>query len=283
MHHFASIAVIDARGRILLQERDEHAPVDPNRWGLPGGGLESGEDYRRAAVRELAEETGLRVHPHELTSLGVVRFYSESCRTDDEFELFVVVLDVTDDDVVCGEGRQMIFVEPASIEDLDVLEAATLALPRALQWRAEQRRFAGVILVDPRGWILLQERDEHPRIDPKKWTVSGGHLEPDESFEVGAHRELEEETGVRLAPGELELYGEFMVDHRQAYGSWDRMQVFVAATTLTDADIECHEGLRIVFISPDEALGLDLSAAAAIILPAFLASTHYQDLAGANS
>ena len=103
---------------------------------------------------------------------------------------------------------------------------------------------------------------------------------PARSFETGAYRELEEETGVRLAPGELELCGEFMVDHRHAYGTWDRMQVFVAATDLTDADIECHEGRRIVFVDPAEALALDLTAGAAVILPAFLASPHYRRLAG---
>ena len=147
---------------------------------------------------------------------------------------------------------------------------------------ASENRFAGVLLVDPRGWVLLQERDEHPRIDPEKWGLSGGHLEAGETFEAGAYRELEEETGVRLDAGELEPFGEFMVDHRHAYGTWDRMQVFVAATTLTDADIECHEGRRIVFVDPEEALALDLTAAAALILPGFLASADYRRLSGAG-
>lgn len=145
-----------------------------------------------------------------------------------------------------------------------------------------ENSFAGVVLVDVRGWILLQERDEHPRIDPEKWGLAGGHLDPGEDFETGAYRELEEETGVTLVPGALELFGEFTVDHRHAYGTWDRMQVFVAATDLTDADIECNEGRQIVFVDPAEALALDLSAAAAIILPAFLASPRYQHLAGAR-
>lgn len=145
-----------------------------------------------------------------------------------------------------------------------------------------EHSFAGVILVDTRGWILLQERDEHPRIDPEKWGLSGGHVEPGESFEVAAHRELEEETGVRIEAGGLELVGEFVVDHRHAYGTWDRMQVFAAATDLTDADIDCREGRRIVFVDPAEALALDLTSAAAIILPAFLTSPRYQHLAGAR-
>lgn len=138
-----------------------------------------------------------------------------------------------------------------------------------------RRRFAGVILVDPRGWILLQERDEHPRIDPETWGLAGGHVEDGEDFEAAAYRELEEETGVRLAAGALGLFGEFVVDHRQAYGTWDRMQVFVAATDLTDSDIDCHEGRQIVFVEPAAARVLDLSHAATDIVPAFLRSDIY--------
>jgi 8-oxo-dGTP pyrophosphatase MutT (NUDIX family) len=280
MHTFASVAVVDHRGRVLMQERDEHATYDPDRWCLPGGGVEDGEDFRAAAVRELAEETGLVVEPHHLASLGVTRFHNPACRGEDEFETFAVRLDVSDDDVVCGEGRQMVFVDPARLDDLPLVRAATLTLPRVLEWRdaTGQHLFAGVLLVDPRGRLLLQERDEHPRIDPEKWGLPGGHLDPGEDFEPGAYRELEEETGVRLPPGTLEMWGEFVVDHRAAYGTFDRMQVFVAATDLTDDDIECHEGRRIVFVDPAEARGLDLSSAAADIVPAFLDSATYASM-----
>lgn len=140
------------------------------------------------------------------------------------------------------------------------------------------RRFAGVLLVDRRGRILLQERDEHPRIDPEKWGLTGGHVEPGEEFEQAAHRELEEETGVQLPPGALDLFDEFVVDHREAYGTFDRMQVFAAAIDITDADIDCREGRQIVFVDPGVALGLDLTAAAKDIVPAFLRSDLYRTL-----
>ncbi len=65
----------------------------------------------------------------------------------------------------------------------------------------------------------------------------------------------------------------------RAYGTFDRMQVFVAATDLTDDDIECHEGRRIVFVEPQQARGLDLTSAAAEIVPAFLDSDLYRRLA----
>lgn len=45
-----------------------HDPHLPNRrfWFTPGGGLELGEDAREGAVRELQEETGFQLEPHEL-------------------------------------------------------------------------------------------------------------------------------------------------------------------------------------------------------------------------
>jgi len=52
--------------RILLG----HATRSP-RWDIPKGEAEPGEDFAAAAVRELREETGLRVVPEELADLGV--------------------------------------------------------------------------------------------------------------------------------------------------------------------------------------------------------------------
>lgn len=138
-------------------------------------------------------------------------------------------------------------------------------------------RFSGVILVDQRGWILLQERDEFPVIDPDKWGLVGGHIEDGEDFEPGAYRELEEETGVRLAASDLTLWREFEVFH-EAYDSLDQMQVYAAPTHLTDADIVVGEGRQIVFVDPADANDLDLTAAAGMIVPAFLDSDLYRSM-----
>jgi mutator protein MutT len=53
----AAIAVVAHDGKFLLVRRAN--PPDPGRWGFPGGKIELGETALQAAVRELAEETGI--------------------------------------------------------------------------------------------------------------------------------------------------------------------------------------------------------------------------------
>lgn len=54
------LAVLDAEGNLLLfHTRDPGNPGLGTWWELPGGGIEPGETYLDAAVRELREETGI--------------------------------------------------------------------------------------------------------------------------------------------------------------------------------------------------------------------------------
>ena len=138
-------------------------------------------------------------------------------------------------------------------------------------------RLAVVILVDPQGRLLLQERDEHAPIAPDQWGMVGGHVEDGEEFEPAAYRELEEETGVRLAPGTLALWRDEV--HRWEGGKEPRRYtVWVAPTALTDADIVVGEGRQIVFVDPADVPALDLAWSSRHFLPELLASDSYAAL-----
>lgn len=63
------------RGRILVV-RPSYRPG----YDLPGGGLDAGEEPRRGAARELAEELALEVPPAELQDLGLFDFVLEHRR-----------------------------------------------------------------------------------------------------------------------------------------------------------------------------------------------------------
>lgn len=54
------LVVLDERGQILLfHTRSPDYPELGTWWELPGGGIDPGESYVEAAVRELREETGI--------------------------------------------------------------------------------------------------------------------------------------------------------------------------------------------------------------------------------
>lgn len=55
--HAVRVVALDHEHRVLLVRYDG---PDGHCWATPGGGLEPGEDHRAAAIRELAEELGIR-------------------------------------------------------------------------------------------------------------------------------------------------------------------------------------------------------------------------------
>lgn len=61
----ARVLVIDPDGRVLLFRFvfERGALAGTKFWATPGGGLDEGESFEEAAVRELSEEVGLAI-PH---------------------------------------------------------------------------------------------------------------------------------------------------------------------------------------------------------------------------
>ncbi|MGO4257307.1 NUDIX domain-containing protein [Marmoricola sp. RAF53] len=140
-------------------------------------------------------------------------------------------------------------------------------------------RLAVVLLVDERGWVLLQERDENAPRAANQWGMVGGHVEDDEDFETAVYREVAEETGVDLPPGTLALWR----DDEYTYpdGHRGRYHVYAARVDLTDDDIVVGEGRQIVFVDPDRILDLDLAGSSRYFLPDFLTSDLFRTLQGA--
>ena len=63
----AAVIIQNENGEILLQER-----TDRNKWGLPGGCQDLGEDLKNTAIREAYEETGLELNPNELVLIDTL-------------------------------------------------------------------------------------------------------------------------------------------------------------------------------------------------------------------
>jgi 8-oxo-dGTP pyrophosphatase MutT (NUDIX family) len=61
------LIILDAENRLLLfQIREPIHPEQGTCWELPGGGIDDGETYVSAALRELNEETGFRAEPDDV-------------------------------------------------------------------------------------------------------------------------------------------------------------------------------------------------------------------------
>ena len=77
--------IVEIDGKVLLIRRKN----PPYGWALPGGFIEYGESAEEAAVREIREETGIRI-----TGLRQFRCYSDPGR-DPRFHTITVVFGAT--------------------------------------------------------------------------------------------------------------------------------------------------------------------------------------------
>ncbi len=124
------VIIRNTKGQILLQER-----TDRNMWGLPGGCQDLGEDLRDTAVREVYEETSIRLDPHELvlidTMSGSARknSYPNGDIVYNNVSLYLADVDINDASTLQGdsETKRLEFFDldklPANLMDADLVEA----------------------------------------------------------------------------------------------------------------------------------------------------------------
>jgi mutator protein MutT len=84
----AAACIRDPQGRILLVRRSD----GENLWSFPGGAIEPGEPAGRAVVREVLEETGLKVEPEELIGVYTDPAYIFSYPNGDLVQPIVIFL-----------------------------------------------------------------------------------------------------------------------------------------------------------------------------------------------
>ena len=140
-----------------------------------------------------------------------------------------------------------------------------------------ERRVAVVFLVDLQGRLLMQHRDANANVSPNQWAMPGGKIEPGETPDEAARREVLEETGLTVPKVEHVWSGT-----RPSVSTPDglvEMHVFCAPTDARQQDIVLGEGQAMIFLTPREALELDLGVTAEMVLPPFLESDQYRALA----
>jgi len=143
-----------------------------------------------------------------------------------------------------------------------------------------------LFLRNGQGKILLQMRDGNPGIEaPLRWNFFGGGVEGGETVLEAAARELAEEVGIQVRPGELRL----LTDARFV-GAGESLRPFVRSTDTVSkivslvtcpraidwAEITLGEGAGLGFFTLEEAAQLDATAETRALI-AWL-TAHVDDL-----
>lgn len=84
----AAAIIRNQEGHVLLQRRS-----DNGLWGLPGGAIDPGEYPAQAVVREVREETGLRVKPERLVAVLGGQGFRHRFPNSDQAEFVVSVFE----------------------------------------------------------------------------------------------------------------------------------------------------------------------------------------------
>lgn len=122
----ATIAVVIRAEQILLVRRAN--PPDAGLWGFPGGKIERGETIAQAALRELAEETGISAEPlRAFTALDVFdRDASDELRY--HFILIAVLCRWQSGEPIAGDDAlEARWVDLGRLDDTDLVLSLNVA------------------------------------------------------------------------------------------------------------------------------------------------------------
>jgi len=210
LQRVAAYAVILRDDRILLTRLASRISAD-EKWHLPGGGVDHGENPRDALVREIREETGLdaevgdtaRVYSAHLPSM-----WRQGRRWDYQALRIVydawVATDAPEPRVVEVDGSTVdVDWHPVADVMSGALPVTDIVMESLADHRPVRLQRVAVYALVRRGPDVLLTRLSSRAAHPGAWTLPGGGLDHGETPRDALAREVREECGVECEVGEL--------------------------------------------------------------------------------
>jgi ADP-ribose pyrophosphatase YjhB (NUDIX family) len=206
----AAYGLIVRDGQILLTQL-AHRISSRERWHLPGGGVDHGEDPRDALVREIREETGLDAQVGETARVYSAHrpsMWRQGRRWDYQALRIVydawVPADAPAPRVLEVDGSTMAVAwHPVADVRSGALPVTDIAAEALADHEPIRLQRVGVYALVERGDAVLLTRISERGFHTGSWTLPGGGLDHGESPRAGLVREVAEECGVDCEVGEL--------------------------------------------------------------------------------
>ncbi len=141
---------------VLMMKRAPHRRVFPNRYNGLGGHIEPGEDPAAGALREVTEESGLRVHSLRLRSIHNIDAGGQT-----GIILFVYTA-ISEGRAVQNDGAEgeLEWIPRERLGELDLVEDLPQLLPRILAMRADDPPLSAHVSYDEADSLVLRFHGE---------------------------------------------------------------------------------------------------------------------------
>ncbi len=134
-HIVVEIWTINSNKEILLTLRDPKKECYPNTWENTAGSILTGETSKQGAVRELFEETGIKITEEELIFIGTNKENTAFV------DMYVVKKDITIEELTMQEG-ETVLAQWVTLEKLDeMMNSGVISDPIVNRLKPFRREF----------------------------------------------------------------------------------------------------------------------------------------------
>jgi ADP-ribose pyrophosphatase YjhB (NUDIX family) len=210
LQRVASYALILRDDRILLTQLASRISSD-EKWHLPGGGVDHGENPRDALIREIREETGLEAEVGDTArvySAHLPSMWRQGRRWDYQALRIVydawVPADAPDPRVLeVGGSTSAVAWHPVADVRSGGLPVTDIVIEALDDYQPFRLQRVGVYALISRADEVLLTRISPRGFHTGSWTLPGGGLDHGESPRNALVREVREECGVDCRVGDL--------------------------------------------------------------------------------